>query len=185
MQVRTSQVVPCGSIRRRSSPTTAVRCRMKYENGGTKRLILTALFAAEIFWSQAALAIPGSASVRNFEFMALSLHSHGGKIPLIEAPSDAAAIAEYPLRLRKTTSVIELDCSVGEHGAVTSCKMNRSDPDDAALKAAALKLSHRFKVSPSYPYSSLILFLRFSGRVDRCLMPFCFPDSIKPPPHIH
>ena len=158
---------------------------MKHKNGGTKRLILPALFAAGIPWPQATIASISSGPVLNFQFKALSLHSHGGEIPFTKAPSDATANAEYPLRLRKTTSVAELDCTVAKDGALRNCTINRSDPDDAKFKAAALKLSRRFKVTSSYPYASVTLFLRFTGKIDRCLMPFCFPDLIKPPPHVH
>ena len=162
--------------------TMEVRCRMKHANDRTNMLLISrVLLGATLLHPQPALATDGSTARRDFQFKALSLHNHGGEIPFSKVPSDEAANAAYPLRLRRTTSVVALNCAVAKNRALTDCEINRSDPDDAKLKAAALELSRGFKITTSYPYSSVTLFLQFPGKVERCLMPFCFPDLITPP----
>lgn len=132
-----------------------------------------------------ALAAPADASpivVPEFQFQAVSPRFAYAGVRLSSVPSFASVRAAYPLASRATTSVIALDCMVVHRGTLANCKIKLADPDDAQLKAAALKLSREFKVSPAYLPSEIRLFMQFSGRVNRCLEPFCFPDLIKPPP---
>ena len=145
---------------------------MKQANDRTNMLLISrVLLGATLLHPQPALATDGSTARRDFQFKALSLHNHGGEIPFSKVPSDEAA-------------VVALNCAVAKNRALTDCEINRSDPDDAKLKAAALELSRGFKITTSYPYSSVTLFLQFPGKVERCLMPFCFPDLIAPPPFV-
>lgn len=146
-------------------------------------LIVATVLGANTFSPEATSgAAAGPRYSREFQTRALSLSNAGAEIPLIETPSDADARAAYPLKSRQATSVVALDCTVIKGGAIANCKINRADPDNRKLEAAALRLSRHFKVVSTYPSSAIMLFMQFSGKVDRCLQPFCLPDLIKPPP---
>jgi hypothetical protein len=155
-----------------------------YRGIGWATIIVAAFLGVESFMPHRAPARASLDFGREFQFKALSLYNHGAEIPFLKFPPDALAKAAYPLRWRKTTSAVALNCTVAKSGFLTNCKINRADPDDAKLKAAALKLSRHFQVKSPYAYPSIILFLQFRGALDRCLEPFCFPDLIKPPPHV-
>lgn len=102
-----------------------------------------------------------------------------------KVPSTSEARAAYPSKLRATTSSVVLKCVAGEHGVLRNCEIKLADPDLSSLKAAALKLSRYFRVSSDSPASPVMVEMQFSGRVWRCLMPFCMPDLIQVPPIHH
>lgn len=101
--------------------------------------------------------------------------------PFCQVASMADARAAYPLELRPTTSSVALKCIAGEHGILTRCEVRDADPDLARPKAASLQLLRYFRISKS-PGSEIIMAMQFSGKIWRCLMPFCMPDLILPPP---
>lgn len=117
-----------------------------------------------------------------FQYQALSPHDAYAAVKLSQVPSNGAVRAAYPRASRATTSVVALDCTVVHGGALADCKVKLADPKDAQPKAAALKLSRAFKVDSAFRPATIRLFIQFSGRVDRCLQPFCFADLPKPPP---
>jgi hypothetical protein len=145
-------------------------------------LIAAALFGAELVSAQPARTGDRAARQPEVEYKALSLKYAAAEVPLVETPPVEAVRTAYPSEARATTSSVALNCAVLKGGVLTDCKINRADPDNERLKAVALKLSHEFKVSPTYPSSEIMLFMQFSGRVARCLMPFCMPELIQPPP---
>lgn len=102
--------------------------------------------------------------------------------PFSAVPSTAEARAAYPLSLRATTSSVALLCLVSEHGTITKCEVRNADPDQPGPKDAALKLLPYFRVTTHSAGSKIAFALQFSGKVWRCLMPFCMPDLIPPPP---
>lgn len=102
--------------------------------------------------------------------------------PFSSVPSTSDARAAFPLKLRATTSSVALNCIVSDQERITSCEVRLADPDLPRPKAAALKLLRYFRAASASPGSKITIVMQFSGKVWRCLMPFCMPDLIQPPP---
>jgi hypothetical protein len=137
------------------------------------------IFAAAMLFGAQALVVPPAPPIHATSEVDPEFQVWGGPFDGIPSASDARAV--YPLKLRAATSSIAFNCVVGGHGTLTNCTVRVADPELPRPKAAAVKLLRYFRV-PNSPGSEITLAMEFSGKVWRCLMPFCMPELIPPPP---